>query len=152
MTLVKRNNGLTSDRYVPSVAQFFDDFFTRDFFDWPSTSNTGTTIPKVNIQETDNEFRVEMAAPGMKKDDFKVELDNNVLSISSEFSKDEAQHTDSKYSRREFSYQSFQRSFRLPETVEADKIKAKYEDGVLHLLIPKREEAKRKPARTIKIS
>lgn len=152
MTLVKRNDGHHLDRYVPSLSQFFDDFLTRDLFDWPSSSSTGTTIPKVNIQETDNEFRVEMAAPGMKKEDFKIELDNNLLSISSELSKEDEEHGDGKYSRREFSYQSFQRSFRLPETVEADKIKAKYEDGVLRLMIPKREEAKRKPARTIKIS
>lgn len=152
MTLVKRNDGNRLDSYVPFVSQFFDDFLTRDLFDWPSSSNTGTTIPKVNIQETDNEFNVEMAAPGMKKDDFKVELDNNVLTISSELSKEDEHHDHGKYSRKEFSYQSFQRSFRLPETVEADKIKAKYENGILHLMIPKREEAKRKPVRTIKIS
>lgn len=149
---MKRNGGYTPERYVPSVTQFFDDFFTRDLFDWPSSSNTGTTIPKVNIQETDNDFKVEMAAPGMKKEDFKVELDSNMLTISSEFSKEDEYQDHGKYSRKEFSYQSFQRSFRLPETVEPDKIKAKYENGILHLLIPKREEAKRKPARTISIS
>jgi len=146
MTLVKKENG-----YAP-LSQFFDDFLTRDLFDWPSFSNTNTTIPKVNIQETDNDFWVEMAAPGMKKEDFKIELDNDLLTISSEVKHEHNEEEKGRYTRREFSYQSFQRSFRLPETVEEDKIKAKYEEGVLKLMIPKREEARRKPARTIKIS
>lgn len=152
MTLIKRNGDYVPERYAPSVSRFFDDFFTRDLFDWPSFSNTNTTIPKVNVQENDNDFRVEMAAPGMKKNDFKIELDNDMLTISSEVSHEDEHEEKGKYSRKEFSYQSFQRSFRLPETVEADKIKARYEDGILKLLIPKREEAKRKPARTINIS
>jgi HSP20 family protein len=149
MAIVKRNGG-----YAPTLSNFFDDFFTKDLWDnnWLSFSNTGTTIPKVNIQESNNDFRVQMAAPGMKKDDFKVELDNNLLTISSTMTNERNEGTEGNYTRREFSYQSFQRSFHLPETVEVDKIEAKYHDGILNLVIPKKEEAKKKPVRTIKIS
>jgi len=146
MSLIKRDVG-----YVPTLSNFFDDFFTRDLFSWPSDSSTGTSIPKVNIYETDNEFHVEMAAPGMTKDDFKVELDNNMLTISSE--KETNTRDDKKnYQRREYSYQSFTRSFHLPDSAEAEKINAKYVDGILNLIIPKKEEAKRKAIKTIKIS
>ncbi len=146
MTLVKRDVG-----YVPALSNLFDDFFTRDLFNWPSNSSTGTSIPKVNIYETDNEFHVEMAAPGMTKDDFKVELDNNMLTISSQ--KETKDEEDNKnYQRREYSFQSFVRTFHLPDSAEAEKINAKYADGILNLVIPKKEEAKRKPAKTIKIS
>lgn len=146
MSLVKRDV-----EYVPTLSNFFDDFFTRDLFNWPSSSSTGTSIPKVNIYETDTEFHVEMAAPGMTKDDFKVELDNNMLTISSQKeSRDEEEKKN--YQRKEYSFQSFVRTFHLPESAEAEKINAKYADGILNLVIPKKEEAKRKPAKTIKIS
>jgi len=146
MSLIKRDVG-----YAPTLSNFFDDFFTRDLFNWPSSSSTGTSIPKVNIYETDGEFHVEMAAPGMKKDDFKVELDNNMLTISSQL---ETKNEDNSrnYQRQEYSYQSFVRTFHLPDSAEAEKINAKYVDGVLNLVIPKKEEAKRKPVKTIKIS
>jgi HSP20 family protein len=146
MSIIKRDVG-----YAPTLSNFFDDFFTRDLFNWPSSSSTGTSIPSVNIYETDGEFHVEMAAPGMSKDDFKVELDNNMLTISSQ---KETEEKDEKknYQRREYSYQSFVRSFHLPDSAEAEKINAKYTDGVLNLVIPKKEEAKRKPVKTIKIS
>jgi HSP20 family protein len=146
MSIVKRDVG-----YAPTLSNFFDDFFTRDLFSWPSSSSTGTSIPKVNIYETDGEFHVEMAAPGMSRDDFKVELDNNMLTISSQ--KESESNDDKKnYQRREYSFQSFARSFHLPDSAEAEKINAKYVDGVLNLVIPKKEEAKRKPVKTIKIS
>jgi HSP20 family protein len=133
----------------------FDDFFNRDFFDWglSNYSDTNTSIPKVNVKETKDNFEVEVAAPGMNKKDFKIQLDGNMLSISSEKSNErEENNEDEKYSRREFSYQSFQRSFTLPkDVVDADKIEAKYENGLLHLVIPKKEEAKQKPPRQIQI-
>jgi HSP20 family protein len=133
----------------------FDDFFNRDFFDWglSNYSDTNTSIPKVNVKETKDNFEVEVAAPGMNKNDFKIQLDGNTLSISSENSNQrEENNEDEKYSRREFSYQSFQRSFTLPkDVVDADKIEAKYENGLLHLVIPKKEEAKQKPPRQIEI-
>jgi HSP20 family protein len=148
MTLMRRNG----NSYMPSM---FDDFFTRDLFDWglANNSNTGTTIPAVNVKETGDTFEVEVAAPGMKKEDFKVELNNNVLTISSEKQNEKEVNEEGKYNRKEFSYQSFQRSFQLSrEAVDADNIQAKYENGVLRLLIPKREEVKQKPARLINIS
>lgn len=147
MTLVKRDVG-----YVPTISNFFDDFFTRDLFNWPSDSSTGTSIPKVNIYETDAEFHVEMAAPGMRKEDFNVELDNNSLTISSQKSSETEEKHEKNFQRKEFSYLSFQRTFHLPDSAEVEKINAKYADGILSLVIPKKEEAKRKPLKTIKIS
>jgi len=94
-----------------------------------------------------------MAAPGMKKSDFQIELNNNVLTIRSEVQRDEEEKTANGFLRREFSYQSFQRSFNLNNKVVDDaKIKATYQDGILRLNLPKKEEAKEKPARLIKIS
>ncbi|MGN6533085.1 MAG: Hsp20/alpha crystallin family protein, partial [Ginsengibacter sp.] len=116
-------------------------------------SNTNTSIPGVNIKETPENFQVEVAAPGMSKKDFKIELDGNVLTISSEKTNSQEEKDDEKYTRREFSYQSFYRTFNLPkEVVDVDKILAKYENGLLQLLIPKKEEAKQKPPRLIQIS
>ncbi|HHP7241820.1 MAG TPA: Hsp20/alpha crystallin family protein [Cyclobacteriaceae bacterium] len=132
---------------------FFDDFFTKDFFGLSNRTSEGSTLPQVNIVETAEDFSVEMAAPGMKKGDFQIELDNDMLTIQSEVSsQDTEKDNDKTFTRKEFSYQSFKRSFYLPNTVESDKIEAKYHDGILSLLIPKKEEAKRKPSRTIKIS
>lgn len=150
MTLTRRNGNLTN-----SFPSLFDDFFSRDLLDWNNSnfSNTGTTLPAVNVKETPETFEVEMAAPGMKKEDFKVELNNNILTISSEQRSEHEEKDNDKYTRKEFSYQSFQRSFQLSrEAVDADKIQAKYENGVLHLTIPKREEVKQKPSRLINIS
>ena len=146
MAIVKRDVG-----YAPTLSSFFDDFFTRELFNWPSDSSTGTSIPKANIYETDAEFHVEMAAPGMNRDDFKVELDNNMLTISSQ-REDSAEEDKRNYQRREYSFQSFVRTFHLPDSAEVEKINAKYNDGILNLIIPKKEEAKRKPVKTIKIS
>jgi HSP20 family protein len=149
-SLVKSNGGL-----FPAVPSLIDDFFGRDWLDstlsnWKTTS---ATLPAVNVRETNDEFRIEVAAPGMKRDDFKVELENNVLTISSEREDStEENHRDSNYTRREFSYQSFQRSFSLPqEKVKGEEIVAKYSDGVLHVTIPKTEEAKTKPAKQIAV-
>src|ERR1700730_13770404 len=151
MSLIKRNGGTL---YNPMPA-LFDDFFNRDIFnrDLSNFSLTDTTLPAVNIREKHDNFEVEMAAPGMKKDDFKIELDGNLLTISSEKTDQHEEKEGEKYTRREFSYQSFQRSFNLPkEVVDAEKIKARYENGVLQLVIPKREEVKQKPRRTIQIA
>jgi|SRR3990170_7682773 len=149
MTLVKRNGSLNP---LPAL---FDDFFNRDLFNWNNSnfSDTNTTIPAVNIKETADNYEVEVAAPGMTKKDFKIELDGNTLTISSERSSQKEEDRDERYSRREFSYQSFQRTFNLQkEVVDLDKIEAKYENGLLHLLIPKKEEAKQKPPKLIQIS
>lgn len=152
MTLVKRNGNSPLLNTLPGL---FDDFFSKDLFDWSSSnfSTTGTTLPAVNVKETAENFVVEMAAPGMKKEDFKVELDNNMLTISTEQKHEHEEKDNERYTRKEFSYQSFQRSFQLSkDAVDADNIQAKYENGVLHLTIPKREEVKQKPSRLINIS
>jgi HSP20 family protein len=95
----------------------------------------------VNIAETENEFHIELAVPGLKKDDFKISLDKNVLSVSAE-KKTENVDESKKYSKREYSYNSFVRSFTLPETADYAKIDAEYTDGVLNLNVAKKEEAK----------
>jgi HSP20 family protein len=107
----------------------------------------------VNIKETADNYEVEMAAPGMSKKDFKVQLDGNILTITSEKESGQENNGDERYISREFSYQSFYRTFTLQkDVVDADKIQARYEDGVLHLVIPKKEEAKQKPPRMIEIA
>jgi len=148
MSIIKRNE-------IFPASNLFDDFFSRDLWNWGMNNNssTNTTIPLVNVKETGENFEVEMAAPGMNKDDFKVELDGNLLTITSEKNQENESKDGERYSRREFSYQSFQRTFQLPkEVVDADKIEAKYENGVLRLVIPKNEKAKPRPPKTIQIS
>jgi len=148
MSLIKREN------YSPSWPGFFNDFLNRDWYDWSNQnfSLTNTTIPSVNIKENENEFEVEMAAPGMTKDDFRIELNNSVLTISSEKQSENKSKEGENVTRREFIYQSFSRSFTLPVIVETDKITAKYENGLLRVNIPKKEEAKPKPLKQIKVS
>lgn len=150
-TLVRTNGTL-----FPSVPSLLNDLFTDDWFN-SSLSNwrsSGSTLPAVNVRETNEEFSIEVAAPGMKRDDFKVELENNVLTISSQLEdKNEEKDPQGNYTRREFSYQSFQRSFTLPEgKVEGEKIAARYADGILHITVPKKEEAKVKPAKQISVA
>ncbi|HKJ05891.1 MAG TPA: Hsp20/alpha crystallin family protein [Flavobacteriaceae bacterium] len=137
----------------PQVSKFFDDDWNSLFdFSNRNYSNTSTTLPSINIKDNKNEYIVEMAAPGMKKEDFNIEIHNNVLTIKSE-TKFEENKEEENYTRKEFSYQSFQRSFNLNDkVVDDEKIKATYEDGILSLTIPKKEEAKEKPARFIEIS
>lgn len=143
------------DFYFPSFTNVLGDFFDKEFADW-TTSNfspTQTTLPAVNIKENENEFEVVMAAPGMQKSDFKVHLDDNVLTVSSEKKDEKTDEKKGKYTRREYSYQSFTRSFTLPKDVtDSQKITAKYENGELIIMIPKKEEAKPLPPKEIKIS
>ncbi len=149
MTLAKR-----SDHWLPSVPSWFDKFFEGDLMDWNTWNFAGmnSTLPAVNVKEKEDEYVIEVAAPGMQKKDFHVNYDNGRLTISSE-KKEEKEHKDERVNRREFSYQSFQRSFTVPEEqVNADKIGAKYADGILYLNLPKRDEVKAKPAKEIKIS
>ncbi|MFA5417162.1 MAG: Hsp20/alpha crystallin family protein [Bacteroidales bacterium] len=141
-------------RFSNQFPSLFDRFFENDMFDWSNKnySDTNTTLPSVNIKEDHDGFEVELAVPGFKKNDFKIELNNNVLTISSE-KKVENETKDGQYfNKREFSYQSFSRSFTLPGTVESEKIKAKYVDGILKIEMPKREEAKPKPVKQIAIT
>lgn len=146
MTLARR-----TENYFPS---FIDRFFNNDLSDWglSNFSSTNTSLPAVNVKETEDDYLIEVAAPGMKKKDFKINYHNNVLTISSE-RKEEKEDNDDNYSRREFSYQSFQRSFTVPQqSVDGDKIQASYTDGILNIKLPKREEIKPKPAKEIKIN
>ncbi|MBP9019800.1 MAG: Hsp20/alpha crystallin family protein [Rikenellaceae bacterium] len=144
MSLVKFSN------QFPTL---FDRFFDNDLFDWSNKnfSLTNTTLPAVNIMEDDNSYQVEMAAPSLNKDDFKIELNNDVLTISSEKKTENETKEGQRYTRKEFSYQSFSRSFTLPDSVDSDKIKAKYENGILKVTIPKREDAKPRPVKQISI-
>jgi len=121
--------------------------------DWNNRnfSNTNTTLPSVNVKESADGFEVDMAAPGLEKKDFKIEINHGTLTISSEKKVENETKEGQQFTRREFSYQSFSRSFTLPETVDNDKISAKYENGILKVSIPKKEEAKPKPAKTIEI-
>ncbi|MDT8392225.1 MAG: Hsp20/alpha crystallin family protein [Bacteroidales bacterium] len=145
MSLVKFSN------QFPSV---FDRIFENDLFDWSNRhfSTTNTTLPSVNIREDDEGFEVEMAAPGLTKNDFNIELNNDQLTISSEKKEEKESKEDKQFTRREFSYQSFCRTFALPNTADAEKINAKYDNGILKIGIPKKEEAKPKPPKQITIS
>lgn len=146
MALIRRNQNL------PGFSNIFDDFLNNDWSDWglKNYSRTNTTIPSVNIKENNDNFIIEVAAPGLEKSDFSIEVNQGTLKISSE-KRGENEVKEETYSRREFSYQSFCRSFSLPLTVESDKIEAKYDRGILLVTIPKREEAKPKPVRLIDI-
>lgn len=144
MTLVKYRND-----FPDLIDQLFGNGISnmsRNHF-----SNTNTTLPSVNITESNDSFEVEVAAPGFEKSDFNIELDNDVLTISSDKESNNTSHEDEKVTRQEFSYLSFKRSFSLPELVENDKISATYENGILNISIPKKEEAKPKPIKQIEI-
>lgn len=145
MTQLKSNK---NEGWFPSV---FSDFFDSDrFFDTTWMKNFPQSMPAVNIKETDSEFDVEFAAPGFKKDDFKISVDDNILTISAEKKEEKTEGKD-KYTRKEFSYNSFSRSFSVPKNVMSDRIDAKYNDGILKLCIPKKEEAKSAAKREIKV-
>ncbi|MDP3915361.1 MAG: Hsp20/alpha crystallin family protein [Bacteroidota bacterium] len=141
-------------KFQDQFPSMFNRFFENDLFDWTTRnfSNTNTTLPSVNIREDENGFEVDMAAPGFEKKDFKIELINNLLTISSEKKVETETKEGQQFTRQEFSYQSFSRSFTLPNTVEGEKIQAKYENGILKVAIPKKEEAKPKPVKQIEIN
>lgn len=157
MKLVKLNNGMHG---FPGSKFAMDRFFNEDFmkpffgddFQTPTLRNSvfASTVPSVNVIEHADGFRIEVAAPGMAKDDFKVNLDKDLLTISVKKESADEENTET-YRRREFNYSSFERSFRLPETVDSEKIDAKYENGVLLIALPKKEAAIEKPAREIEI-
>jgi HSP20 family protein len=126
---------------MPSL---FEDFFNKpllDLFDGGFSSRL-KNVPAVNITERKDDYLVSMAAPGLKKEDFKIAMDGNLLTISSE-KEEENEEKEGRYTRQEYSYSSFERSFTLPDEVEKNKIDAHYKDGVLELVLPKKEEAKK---------
>jgi HSP20 family protein len=133
MKVVKRNTG-----WFPSI---FDEFFTENRLDVPNYENF--SIPAVNIQENLTNFVIELAAPGLKKENIAIEVEENILKISSEVtSKTESEDKELKFTRKEFNFRNFSRSFTLPETVDVESIAASYEDGILSVTIPKKEEEK----------
>ncbi len=141
MNLIKRNHSNT----FPNV---MDEFFK----DWMGGSQlVNRAVPPVNIKEADSYFAVELVAPGLKKEDFNIEVENGLLTISSE-TKAEKMQEEGKYTRREYTHTSFKRAFTLPETVNEDGIDANYADGILTLTLPKKEEAQPKAKRLIQIS
>lgn len=140
---------LVKNRDFPVFPNVFNDFFK----DWSNSNGSvvHSTIPAVNIKETENEFFLDVAAPGMDKKDFQINLENDVLTISSE-KKSENEETTEQFTRKEYSYLSFKRSFTLPkQLIDRDNIKATYENGELKITIPKLEEAKPKPTRLIEV-
>ena len=139
-------------RRTENWPSFVDEFFNTDF--WPSflDVNTRYSVPAVNILEEDNEYRIEVIAPGIDKKDVKINLEDDVLTISSEM-KQENEEKDKHYMRREFNYTAFSRSFVVPEEVDAEKISAEHKNGILTLHLPKKEEVvKKTQKREIKVS
>ena len=134
-------------QYTP-FSNLMDNFFGDNFF--PRMQHE-YFIPAANISENADQFIVELSAPGFSKEDFKIEIDQDTLIISGEHKSEKESKTDT-YTRKEFSKGTFRRSFTLPETVNDESIEANYENGILKLTLPKKEEAKPKPARRINIS
>jgi len=141
MTLIKWHNR-------NPLADIVNNFFDNDMADF---FGKRACDPAANILENPDSFQLEIAAPGMKKDDFKINLENNILTISVEM--EDAQKEEGKnYTRKEFYYGSFSRSFTLPKTIEMEKIKADYDDGILKISLPKKEESRVEMKKEIKIS
>jgi HSP20 family protein len=136
MTLVKFNNR-NNNALLPGFNDDFESIFNDTFFN----DRMLARVPAVNISETEEHYHLELAAPGLKKQDFKISLDRNVLNISVE-QQNENKEADKRFSKREFSYSSFVRSFTLPDLADQGRIDAAYEDGVLKVDIAKKEEAK----------
>ncbi|MFS4416768.1 Hsp20/alpha crystallin family protein [Maribacter sp. 2307ULW6-5] len=140
MNLIKRNDLL--------FPQLMNEMFAPDWFGGKDHFNA---LPPVNIKEDDHGFSLSLSVPGRVKDDFNIEVDDHVLTISTEV-KEEHTETEGKFTRREFGVTAFKRSFTLPETVNEEGIEATYENGILHFSLPKKEEALPKPKRMIELS
>jgi HSP20 family protein len=138
MNLIKRQN--------PVFTSLIDDLFINQ--DW---NHISATVPAANIIEADDHFNIDLAAPGKKKSDFTIELDEGVLTISSE-TETKSTEKDGSFTRKEFGYSSFKRSFNIPETVSADKISASYKEGILTVSLPKKAEALPQPKKLISIN
>lgn len=143
MTLIRRFNN-----QYPNINTMFEDFFGENAY---TQATQNRTTPAINVRENEDEYNIEVAAPGLKKDNFKVEVNNSVLTISYE---DEVKKEveEQNFTRKEFAYTNFCRSFSIPRTeVDDSKINAEYKDGILSVKLQKREEIKPKPARMISI-
>ena len=147
MSLIKNNES----NWLPLL---LDDAFKNDWLGGTTKEKSiGINVPAVNIIESEETFALELAAPGKAKEDFLIELDNDILSISSENKNSEDKMAeDRKFTRKEFNYASFKRAFNLPDSVDSSKISASYTNGVLEINLPKKEEAKVQAKRAIEIS
>jgi HSP20 family protein len=143
MKIVKWNN-------EPDFPTIFSRFFNDDFDNYFNLGNHGY-LPATNVVENEKEFEIEIATPGMEKEDIRINVENNVLTISSE-KEVKKEEKDKNYTRREFSYGSFCRSFTLPKNIDIEHINACYEKGILKVALPKKEEEKTKLTKEIKIS
>jgi HSP20 family protein len=137
MTLVKFNQDKKNNSLMPGFNDVFDSIFNDSFF----SDRTIARVPAVNVSESADHFHIELAAPGLKKEDFKISINQNVLYIAVE-QQTEASDNGRKYNKKEFSYSSFVRSFVLPQAADQNRVEAAYEDGVLKVDIAKKEEAK----------
>lgn len=135
---------------LPRFSNLWEDFFGKDIMEpgW----RQGSSTPAVNIEEKEGTFEVSMAVPGMQRNDFKIEVDNGVLNVSStREEKQEEKDKEGRYTRREFRYHTFSRSFTLPEAIDEDKIAAEYKDGILSIHLPKKEPSHRQLTRQITV-
>jgi HSP20 family protein len=136
--------------FIP--VSFFENFFNSSFPDiWNGNDGWMETMPSANIVEGKDDFKVKLAAPGLEKDDFKIDVDDNVITISAEKETSDKEEKDGKVFRQEYNYSSFCRSFSLPESVDAEKIVANYKNGILTLDLPKKEEKKAKKMKSIAV-
>ncbi|MRI01982.1 Hsp20 family protein [Kriegella sp. EG-1] len=138
MSIVKRSHML--------FPELINEILKPDWFG--GIENLNFKVPPVNIKENEKDFELTLSVPGRKKEDFKIEVDSNVLTVSAEV-KTVTEESNEKYARKEFGFTSFRRAFTLPETIDEEKIKAEYENGILKFSIPKKEEALPKPKRNI---
>ena len=139
---------LVKTQFAP---KHFNGFFGKDLFNELYNPVFSGSVPAVNVIESTDGFKIEVAAPGLQKSDFKLNLEKNQLTISAQNEQKE-EETEGKYTRQEFKYSSFQRTFTLPNSIDGERIVANYADGILSVTLPKREEAKEKPAREIEIA
>lgn len=142
---------VTNSGLFQPFSSLVENFFGRNADDFFALSKNAL-IPAVNIVQSDKHYAVEVAAPGLKKSDFKIDVEDGIMTISAE-KEDEKEDKNKKYTRREYSYNAFSRSFVLPENVKAADVKARYEDGVLHIDVPKLQvEAKKAVPTKVAIS
>lgn len=146
MTITKYNRPST---FTNDFDKFFNDFFFTPVR--AKQNNAFENIPAVNISEKDGVFHIELAVPGMKKEDFNIEIHDGVMSISSE-TKEESTSEERNYSKREFNYSSFERRFTLPDNIKEEQVSAKYEDGILKVSVPKADEKEKNTKKQVQIS
>jgi len=151
MNLLKRNSLPSLLMDWPMSNSLFGPDILDTNFEFPSFNRLGATVPSVNVSETLKEYKLEVAAPGLERKDFKIEVENHCLCISGE-KEEEKKKKEDDYTRREYSFNSFSRSFSLPENVKEDGIDAKYENGVLKVVVPKLKATPAKITRQIEVS